>query len=243
MQHAAAESDVVLRARLDVVRGRIAQCARRCNRAPEEITLVAVSKTHAAEAVREAWAAGARDFGENRVQETEEKLAPLRDLDLRWHLIGRLQANKARRAVKIFDLIHSIDSAALVERLERLCAEEGRESLPILVQVDLAGEATKAGAGEAELPGILATLKSCQQVRCVGLMTLPPFFDEAEQVRPYFHRLRELRDELREHGAFAAGGGTGELSMGMSHDFEVAIEEGATMVRVGTSIFGARGKA
>jgi len=243
IQHAAAESDVVLRARLDEVRGRIGQCARRCNRAPEEITLVAVSKTHAAEAVREAWVAGARDFGENRVQEADEKLDALRDLDLRWHLIGRLQSNKARRAVKIFDLIHSIDSAALVERLERLCAEEGRESLPILVQVDLAGEATKAGAGEAGLPGIFATLKSCRQVRCVGLMTLPPFFDEAEQVRPYFRRLRELRDELREQGAFAAGEGAGELSMGMSHDFEVAIEEGATMVRVGTSIFGARGKA
>jgi pyridoxal phosphate enzyme (YggS family) len=132
-----------------------------------------------------------------------------------------------------------VDSAALAERLERVCEEDGRERLDVLVQVDLAREATKGGAGADELPAVANTLKACTRLRFKGLMTLPPFYEDAELVRPYFRRLRELRDELRASGAFA--GGAGELSMGMTHDFEVAIEEGATLVRVGTALFGERG--
>ncbi|HEX8282166.1 MAG TPA: YggS family pyridoxal phosphate-dependent enzyme [Pyrinomonadaceae bacterium] len=233
-----------LSARAEEVLGRIGRAARRAGRDPEEVTLVAVSKTHPAALVREAVAAGLKDFGENRVQEAEGKIAELKDVPgSRWHLIGPLQSNKARRAARLFDLIHSVDSAALVTRLERLCAEDGRDRLDVLVQVDLAGEETKSGAAEAELPAVFEALKSCERVRCRGLMTLPPFFEDAERVRPYFRRLRELRDEWRGRGAFESGddGSAGELSMGMSHDFEVAVEEGATLVRVGTSVFGARG--
>jgi pyridoxal phosphate enzyme (YggS family) len=152
-----------------------------------------------------------------------------------------LQANKARRAARLFDLIHSVDSAALVTRLERVCGEEGRESLDVLVQVDLAGEETKSGAPVEELPAVFEALGACGRVRCRGLMVLPPFFEDAEAVRPYFRRLRGLRDEWRGRGGF--GGGAGELSMGMSHDYEVAVEEGATLVRVGTALFGERGGA
>jgi hypothetical protein len=236
-----------LGSRLDEVRGRIAACAARSGRAldgDDEITLIAVSKTHPAEMVLEASAAGVSDFGENRVQEAEEKIEIVRRATLegarppRWHLIGHLQSNKARRAVKLFDLIHTIDSAELIERLERTCADEGRAELPVLLQVDLAGEETKAGAPVDALPELVAKFGSCSHLRLAGLMTLPPFYEDAERVRPYFRRLRELRDEWREREAF--GDGRGELSMGMSHDYEVAIEEGATMVRVGTAIFGAR---
>jgi PLP dependent protein len=234
-----------LRARAADVLGRIAEAARRAGRDPREVTLVAVSKTHPAALVREAAAAGLTDFGENRVQEAESKIDELRPEapHLRWHLIGHLQPNKARRAARLLDLIHSVDSAALVERLERICAEEGRASLGVLVQVDLAGEETKSGATEDELPAVFERLKACERVRCRGLMLLPPFFEDAGRVRPFFRRLRELRDEWRGRGAFGVGGGegAGELSMGMSHDYEVAVEEGATLVRVGTAVFGERG--
>ena len=229
-----------VRARFAEVRDRVRACAERSGRAPDAVTLIAVSKTHPAELLREAVAAGARDFGENRVQEAEGKIEGLRGeaAGVRWHLIGHLQSNKARRAVRLFDLVHTVDSAALAVRLERLCAEEGRARLDVLVQVDLAGEATKEGAGEEELPAVVQALGECERLRLRGLMTLPPFFEESERARPFFRRLRELRDELRARAAF--GGEAGELSMGMSHDFELAVEEGATMVRVGTAIFGAR---
>jgi pyridoxal phosphate enzyme (YggS family) len=231
-----------LRARAEEVLRRIGAASLRAGRDPREVTLVAVSKTHPADLVREAAAAGLLDFGENRVQEAEGKIEELKTeapAVVRWHLIGRLQANKARRAALLFDLIHSIDSASLVERLERVCVEAGRERLDVLLQVDLAGEETKSGARVPELPALVETLKRCERVRCRGLMILPPFFEDAERVRPYFQRLRHLRDELRGSGAF--GEGAGELSMGMSHDYEVAVEEGATLVRVGTAIFGERG--
>jgi pyridoxal phosphate enzyme (YggS family) len=233
-----------LRARAEEVLGRIAEAARRAGRVTGEVKLVAVSKTHPAALVREAAAAGLVDFGENRVQEAEAKIEELKTeaSTLRWHLIGHLQPNKARRAARLFDLIHTVDSAALVERLERICAEEGRASLDVLVQVDLGGEETKSGARETELQAVFEAFKNCERVRCRGLMTLPPFFEDAERARPYFRRLRVLRDELRGRGAFDRGGaGEGELSMGMSHDCEVAVEEGATLVRVGTAIFGERG--
>ena len=235
----AAQTEDVLSARLGEVRRRIAVSARAAGREAEDVRLVAVSKTHTAAAVRAALAAGVADFGENRVQEAEEKIAVLAGSGARWHLIGHLQSNKARRAVKLFDVIHSVDSAELVARLERLCDEEGRDELPVLAQLDLAGEATKAGADVNELPRLVAQCQTCVRVRLIGLMTLPPYFEDVELVRPYFRRLRELRDEWRARGAFGAG--QGELSMGMTHDFEVAVAEGATLVRVGTAIFGARG--
>ncbi|HEX8459015.1 MAG TPA: YggS family pyridoxal phosphate-dependent enzyme [Pyrinomonadaceae bacterium] len=233
-----------LGARLDEIRGRIAQAARRAGRAPEDVTLIAVSKTHAAERVREALAAGVSDFGENRVQEAEDKIEAVGGAGdaraPRWHLIGHLQSNKARRAVKLFDVIHTIDSVDLIARVERMCVEEGRAELPVLLQVDLAGEETKEGAPPERVPELVAKAAACTHVRLAGLMTLPPFHEDPERVRPYFRRLRELRDRLHAEGAFSVG--RGELSMGMSHDFEVAIAEGATLVRVGTAIFGARGK-
>lgn len=224
--------------RFEDVRGKIEVCARRCNRLPEEVTLVAVTKTHPVETLRKAIEAGIKDLGENRVQEAEPKILDLGRDAARWHLVGHLQANKARRAVKLFDVIHSIDSASLAQRLDRLCAEERRAELPVLIQLDLAEEETKSGVSGEELPDLAAAVNDCEHLRLVGLMTLPPFFEEAERVRPFFKRLRELRDVLQSKGCF--GGRTGELSMGMTHDFEIAIEEGATMVRIGTALFGER---
>ena len=230
----------ILRARWQEVRARIVAAALKSNRKPEEITLVAVSKTHPAEIVSAAISAGATDLGENRVQEAESKIPEVGRHAARWHLIGHLQSNKARRAVELFDVIHSLNSVALVQRLERMCIELGRKELPVLIQVDLGREATKSGVDEVEVPQIVEMLKQCERLRLTGLMTLPPYFDEAEQVRPFFRKLRELRDDLGSQGVF--GDGRGELSMGMTHDYEIAIEEGATIVRVGTAIFGAREK-
>jgi PLP dependent protein len=227
-----------LRARLLEVRRRIERAAERSRREAREVTLIGVSKTQPAAMVQLALAADLRDFGENRVQEADAKIGEIGRQQARWHLIGHLQANKARRAVLLFDLIHSLDSIALAERLDRLCAEEKRAELPVLIQVDLAGEETKAGASEEELPELVAAIAECEHLRLSGLMVLPPFFEEAERVRPFFQRLRELRDALASRQAFGAE--RGELSMGMSHDFEIAVEEGATLVRVGTAIFGER---
>ena len=232
-----------LRERLAEVRRRVGSAALRAGRDAGHVTLVAVSKTHPAGLVARAIEAGARDLGENRVQEADAKIAEIEREEprrARWHLIGHLQSNKARRAVKVIDVIHTVDSLALLERLERLCGEEGRAELPVLAQFSLAGEASKAGAGVEELPAIVERAAACARVRLVGLMTMPPFDEDAERARPVFRRLRELRDEWAARGAFRAG--AGELSMGMSHDFEIAVEEGATMVRVGTAIFGAREK-
>jgi pyridoxal phosphate enzyme (YggS family) len=229
-----------LRARAAGVLGRIERAALSAGRDPAEVKLVAVSKTHPAALVREAAEmAGLRDFGENRVQEAESKMAELKEVPgLRWHLIGHLQPNKARRAVRLFDLVHTVDTAALLERLERICAEENRERLEVLAQVDLAGEATKSGATVEGLPALFEVFGRCSRVRCRGLMIIPPFFEEVEQVRPFYRRLRGLRDEWGARGAF--GEEPGELSMGMSHDYEPAVEEGATLVRVGTALFGER---
>lgn len=220
------------------VRARLTAAAHRSNRPVDEITLVAVSKTHAAESVREAIAAGLDNFGENRVQEAESKIPDVGRTAARWHLIGHLQSNKARRAVELFDWIHSLDSTDLARRLNRICDELERQELPVLIQVDLGHETTKTGVEEKDVSELVEVIRDCPRLRLTGLMTLPPFFDEAESVRSYFRRLRELRDELKARGAF--GDHPGELSMGMTHDFEIAIEEGATMVRVGTAIFGER---
>ena len=234
---ATAHHNQILR-RLQSVHKRMSAAALRTERDAAEVKLVAVSKTHPPELIRAAIAAGVTDLGENRVQEAESKIPVVGRRAARWHLIGHLQSNKARRAVQLFDVIHSLDSVALARRLERMCVEEKREELPVLIQVDLGHEKTKTGIVEKELPALVATLNDCERLKLIGLMALPPYFEEVERVRPFFRRLRELRAELASKGDF--GKGRGELSMGMTHDFEIAIEEGATMVRVGTAIFGAR---
>lgn len=228
-----------LGARLAAIRARIAAAAKNFRRDPEEVRLIAISKTHPASVIKRVIEFGALDVGENRVQEAEGKISEIGRDAARWHLVGHLQANKARRAVNLFDFIHSLDSLDLAHRLDRLCREEGREKLAVLVQVDLGHEETKSGVDESELTHLVENLGPLNRLELTGLMTLPPFFDDPEQSRPFFRRLRQLRDELAARGAF--GGGKGELSMGMTNDFEVAIEEGATMVRVGTAIFGERG--
>jgi pyridoxal phosphate enzyme (YggS family) len=216
------------------VRERIKAAASRAGRDPGQIKLVAVSKTHPAAVLREAIAVGANVLGENKVQEAESKITELGRDAAEWHLIGHLQSNKARKAVQLFDVIHSVGSIELGQRLERICGEERREHLSVLIQVDLAGEETKSGIAEADLPVLVEYLRTCKHLSFDGLMVLPPFFEDPEGTRQYFQRLRHLRDEITPGG---------ELSMGMSHDFEVAIEEGATIVRVGTAIFGERGLA
>ena len=228
-----------IRDRLAQVREQIARAAERAGRSSEEITLIAVSKTFDSSTVQRAVDAGALDLGENRVQEAASKVETVKGEHLRWHLIGHLQSNKARIAVRAFDVIHTIDSRELAERLDRIAGEEGRR-LTVFAQVDLGGEPTKTGADETELAGIVQALDAAKHLDFKGLMTMPPFFDQPEQTRPYFRRLREILDQLN-HSREAARQLT-QLSMGMSHDFEVAIEEGATMVRVGTAIFGKREK-
>jgi pyridoxal phosphate enzyme (YggS family) len=189
--------------------------------------------------VRDGFAAGLRHFGENRVQEAEAKAEALADLradGMVWHLVGHLQTNKARKAAALFDRIHSVDGLELAQRLEHAAAEQGR-TLWALAQVDLAGERTKFGLDEARLFPALEALRGFKALRVMGLMTLPPFAEDPERARPYFRRLRELRDKALAEGSLLGS----ELSMGMSHDLEVAVEEGATLVRVGSALFGPRG--
>jgi pyridoxal phosphate enzyme (YggS family) len=206
------------------------------------VTLVAVSKTHPLSAVREAFAAGVCDFGENRVQEAEGKIeaaAGLAAAGLRWHLVGHLQSNKARRAAALFDVVQSVDSVDVGRKLGQAAAAAGR-TLRALVQVDLAGEETKFGMEEAQVLPALESLREAPGLRVEGLMVLPPYLDDPDAVRPFFRRLRSLAERARAEGLLA---GPAALSMGMSHDFEAAVEEGATIVRVGTAIFGEREKA
>jgi pyridoxal phosphate enzyme (YggS family) len=223
---------------LSAVQGRIEAAAARVGRDASEVKLVAVSKTHPAGVLREAMAAGAVVFGENKVQEAESKIVEIGRESAEWHLIGHLQSNKARKAVQLFDVIQSVDSLELAQRLERICLEEGRLELSVFAQVDLAGEETKSGIAESDLPELAEFLKRCERLKFDGLMAVPPYFENADDVRPFFKRLRAIRDELLSDGSFANN--KGELSMGMSHDFEIAVEEGATAVRVGTAIFGER---
>ncbi len=225
---------------LDVVRARIAAAAQRSGRDPAAVTLVAVSKTFGIEAVREAAAAGQREFGENRVQEALLKIAQPADVPLRWHLIGHLQSNKARKAAPAFACIQSVDSIELLEKLDAAAADRGPDTGPLdlFVQVDLAGETTKSGAPPDAAERLLTAAPAARNVRVTGLMLVPPWNEDPEQTRPWFIRLRELRDRLLDNGV--APGILQHLSMGMSHDYEAAIEEGATVVRVGTAIFGRR---
>jgi pyridoxal phosphate enzyme (YggS family) len=219
------------------VRRRVAAAAERAHRPPTDIVLVAVSKTFPADDVRAAASAGQREFGENRVQEGLEKIDALRSLDLSWHLIGHLQSNKARKAVAAFAWIHSLDRLELLKKVEAAALDLGVRPR-VLLQVDLAGEATKHGAHETAAADLTAAALESRAVDLRGLMIVPPFPTVAEDSRPWFRRLRELRDTLVTSGVPAER--LRELSMGMSHDFEIAIEEGATIVRVGTSIFGRR---
>lgn len=222
---------------LAAVRARLEQAARTAGRDPATIRLVAVSKNFPPEAVLAAASAGQVDFGENRVQEGLQKIAATADHQIRWHLIGHLQSNKAKRAAQVFAFVHSVDSVELLRRIDDAATEIGQHPT-LLVQVDLAGETTKFGAPEAELPAIFAAAGSLRSARLAGLMVLPPYSDDPEGARPWFRRLRELRDALVQRGV--SPDTLQELSMGMSHDFHVAIEEGATIVRVGTAIFGER---
>jgi pyridoxal phosphate enzyme (YggS family) len=223
--------------RLTEVRARIGAAARSADRDPSSVRLIAVSKTFPLELVRDAYAAGQRDFGENRVQEALQKIQDAGDLDIRWHLLGHLQTNKARRAASAFAAIHSVDSLDLLRKLDTAAASAGTTPR-LLIQLDLASEETKFGVRPADVPPLFEAAASLRAARVVGLMTLPPIPENPEDARPWFIQLRELRD------TWAASGVPSdmlqELSMGMSGDFEVAVQEGATMVRVGTAIFGRR---
>jgi pyridoxal phosphate enzyme (YggS family) len=222
-----------IRERLTAVRRRIEAAAGRSGRAAESVTLVAVSKTMPVEAVRAAVAAGATILGENRVQEARDKIEALAGA-AEWHLIGHLQTNKAKLAVGLFDRIHSLDSIRLAHELERHAREAGRR-VRCLVQVNVGGEEQKNGASESEVRPLLEAASRLPHLLVEGLMAIPPFLSDAEAVRPFFRRLRVLREELASDGFVLP-----DLSMGMTQDFEVAIEEGATLVRVGTAIFGPR---
>jgi pyridoxal phosphate enzyme (YggS family) len=230
--------------RLTEIRGRIAAAARSAGRDPGSVRLVAVSKTFPIESIFEAVAAGQRDFGENRVQEALQKIEQAlqktggsADQSIRWHLLGHLQTNKARKAATAFAMIQSVDSVELIHKLDQSAADSGYAP-ELLIQVDLAGEATKFGTPPSEVARLFDAAAACRAARVVGLMTLPPYPETPEDSRPWFRQLRDLRDQWQASGVPASM--LRELSMGMSGDFEVAIQEGATMVRVGTAIFGSR---
>jgi PLP dependent protein len=222
----------LLKQKLDQVESRIVAAAARAGRKRSDIQLVAVTKKFPAAVLREAYELGLRDFGENYVQEFEAKRTELAGLldSARYHFIGHLQSNKTKIAAQIFDVIHTVDSAKIATRLD---AEAGGAGLEVLIEVKLSTEPAKAGAAPGEVPALVEAIRGCPHLRLLGLMTMPPWSDDAETSRPYFARLREL----------AVKNGLGQLSMGMSHDLEVAIEEGATIVRVGTALFGPRAKS
>jgi len=225
------------------VRERIAVAARRVGRRPEDIALMAVSKTFAPDRIREAYDAGLRLFGENRVQEFAGKAPDLRDLrNAEWHLIGHLQTNKAAKAVELFAAVDSVDSLRLAQKLNASAQQLGKK-LRVLIEINVGGEAAKSGiASESgELDELLFAAPELEHLEFRGLMSVPPFTDDPQQARPYFRKLRELRDQIAARRLPAVA--MSVLSMGMSHDFEVAIEEGSTCVRVGTAIFGERTKA
>ena len=224
-------------ARLEGVRAAVARAASRAGRDPSSVRLIAVSKTFSSDLVRAAASCGQLDFGENKVQEAQQKIDATRDLALTWHLIGHLQSNKARKAGALFDCVHSIDDSRLLGAIDQAASQAGR-TVDVLIQVDLAGEPTKYGVRPDGLMPIIDTANQCRSARLVGLMLLPPASDDPERARSFFAALRRLRDELVDRGVPASR--LTELSMGMSQDFEIAVEEGATMVRVGSAIFGAR---
>jgi hypothetical protein len=219
------------------VQQQMAAACRRSGRGPDDVKLVAISKAFPAQSIRAAYEAGLRDFGENRVQEAAAKRPALSDLSITWHMVGHLQTNKARAARELFHWVHSVDSFRLAQKLDQ-APSSGGGRLPVLLEVNLGGEDSKAGVGESEIIQLAEQISQLATLEIRGLMVIPPFFDDPEQVRPYFRRLRELAEETDAKNI--ANVSMRELSMGMSHDFQVAIEEGATLVRVGTAIFGAR---
>jgi hypothetical protein len=233
-------SSVSIAENIAKVRERIATAARRAGRRPEEITLMAVSKTVSAERIREAYDAGLRLFGENRVQEFSDKAALLQDLPgAAWHMIGHLQTNKATRAAELFTAVDSLDSLKLAEKLNAAAGTLGKK-LPVLIEINIGSEAAKSGVApeSRELEQILQAANLLENLEFSGLMTVPPFGDNPEGARPYFRKLQALRRQIADRRLPAVR--MDVLSMGMSHDFEVAIEEGSTCVRVGTAIFGER---
>ena len=226
----------IFQERLDAVNRRIEAACARSGRDPAGVKLIAVSKTHGPDSIREAAGCGLRIFGENKVQEAKAKI-PLCSGSLSWHMVGHLQRNKVREAVQLFEMIHSIDSLKLLEAVDAACDEAGR-NMPVLLEVNVSGESSKFGMPPESVPSALQSAGRLMHVSVVGLMTMPPFAEDVEKARHHFRRLRDLRDEWRA----ATGVGLDELSMGMTHDFEVAIEEGATWIRVGTALFGERGE-
>lgn len=225
--------------RIRQVRLRVAEAATRSGRSPDDVTVIAVTKTVPVERVALAYELGLKVFGENRVQEARAKIAALHYPLMRWHLIGHLQTNKVARAVELFDLIHSVDSVRLAEALGHSAQARDR-TVSVLLQVNVSGEASKEGVSLDELPALAAGVLRLPHLRVQGLMTIAPYTTRPEEARPVFRRLRELRDDLRER---FPDGSWDALSMGMTNDFVVAIEEGATMVRIGRAIFGERPEA
>lgn len=223
-----------LRDRLEEIGGRIHSACHRAGRAADSVRLVAVTKMRSIAEIKTAVQAGITELGENRVQEAESKV-PAVGPGVRWHLVGHLQKNKVKKAISLFEMIHSLDSLELGRRLDRAAAELDKVQ-SVLIQVDLAGEETKFGLPHQDLFQTLESLADLPRLRVEGLMVLPPYLDDPEDVRPFFRRLRELGEKARSRRLSIGS----ELSMGMSHDFEVAIEEGATLVRIGTALFGPR---
>lgn len=223
--------------RLERIYERIARAADNCGRSVDTIKLIAVSKTMAADTVREAIEAGVTDLGENYIQEARDKINTLATADVNWHFIGHLQSNKAKYAVRLFDLIHSVDSLKLAGELNKH-AKKNDKVQPVLVQVNVAREDTKSGVYMEDTIELIKSISKLENISVKGLMTMPPFFNAPEKVRPFFAALRKLRDQIKAEGI--ANISLNELSMGMTGDFEAAIEEGATMVRIGTAIFGER---
>jgi PLP dependent protein len=219
------------------IQQQVNDAAVRSGRSADQVTIVAVSKTKPAQAVRDAYAVGMRVFGENRIQEAEGKIAELNDLEAQWHLIGHLQTNKVKKVIPLFTLIHSVDSPKLIKALESEAAKHDA-TVSILLQLNLSGEESKFGADISELEKLLSALQEAPHLLCKGLMTIPPFVDDPEDVRQYFRNLRELGEQY--HNDIVGENNPLELSMGMTNDFQVAIEEGSTMVRIGTAIFGGR---
>jgi PLP dependent protein len=230
-----AESGPTIAENLMRIRERIARAAERAGRRAAEVTIVAVTKTHPATTIIEACNAGLRHFGENRVQEFENKVPAISNLEVTWHLIGHLQGNKAARAARLFDRIDSVDSLALAQRLDAAAAGENKQ-LGVLLEVHLSNETTKSGVSEVDLPALAEGIATFPHLHLQGLMTIPPFLEDREGARPFFRKLAVLRDQLSRNLARPLP----TLSMGMSHDFDVAIEEGATEIRPGTALFGAR---
>lgn len=226
-----------MKARIEQIKNRIAAAAEQAGRSPDEIRLVAVSKTKPVARVQKALEAGLNLFGENYIQEAREKVDALSGSGAQWHFIGHLQSNKAKYAVKLFDLIHSVDSPKLARELNKQAAKIDKVQ-PVLVQVNISAEATKSGTSSEEAVDLVKAISDLPNLSLQGLMTMPPFFDDPDRARPYFRELRQLRDYI--HQLAIDGISMDELSMGMTGDFEAAIAEGATLVRIGTAIFGER---